>query len=448
MTASFPKNAVWVVAATLCLLPSGCQRPGPTGAAAPTGATGPRQVVALGRLKPAGGLIEMSTIPGERLQSYGPGVEEGKTVAAGSVLAKFASYDLRNEQYLALVEKLSLARQKRAHEMLVASAQLDQANAGLAQANAKLEEIRSQEKKLAALKEAADIANEDYRLLAKLRAGDPELVSEHQLRKQENLTDQAQKDYDIAEANFPHALQAAEKAQAAAVKNVELANKNIELLEKSDETKIVEMEVAMAETTRDQAILYAPGLPGDGSQFTILKKFLQPGESISHGPVLQIANLGKMVCVAEVYEADAKEISVDRGASIESAAFRKPYFEKGLRGTVRRVGSLVSSPGLTNRNPLAPSDRSVVEVEISIDDAPAGADPADPGGEQGGSGSADDPVLGSAESPGTAQRGGTRTPTEEAAARIGLQVTVKFDPPAEETAETSASPSAGETAAR
>jgi hypothetical protein len=50
---------------------------------------------------------------------------------------------------------------------------------------------------------------------------------------------------------------------------------------------------------------------------------------------------------------------------------------------------MVGSPGLTNRNPLAPSDRSVVEVVVAID-------PAD------------------------------QAATAEAARHIGLQVTVEF----------------------
>jgi hypothetical protein len=53
------------------------------------------------------------------------------------------------------------------------------------------------------------------------------------------------------------------------------------------------------------------------------------------------------------------------------------------------VGTVVASPNLTNRNPLAPSDRSVVEVVVAID-------PAD------------------------------KDATAEAARRIGLQVTVEF----------------------
>jgi hypothetical protein len=102
-----------------------------------------------------------------------------------------------------------------------------------------------------------------------------------------------------------------------------------------------------------------------------------------------------MTTVAEVYEADAKEIVEGQGAVIRSPAFAGKFADDaagggGIRGKVSRIGRLIASPGLTNRNPLAPSDRSVVEVEIAIDPADSAA-------------------------------------TEEAAKRIGLQVTVEFD---------------------
>jgi hypothetical protein len=50
---------------------------------------------------------------------------------------------------------------------------------------------------------------------------------------------------------------------------------------------------------------------------------------------------------------------------------------------------MVASPGLTNRNPLAPSDRSIVEVDVEIDPKKKAA-------------------------------------TAEAASKVGLQVTVEF----------------------
>jgi HlyD family secretion protein len=123
---------------------------------------------------------------------------------------------------------------------------------------------------------------------------------------------------------------------------------------------------------------------------------LQPGEFVAQIPILEIGDVSHMVAIAEVYEADAKELVVGQSAVIRSPAFAGKFANGGvgeaggIRGKVTRIGSMVASPGLTNRNPLAPSDRSVVEVRVEIDPADAAA-------------------------------------TAEAARRVGLQVTVEFD---------------------
>jgi HlyD family secretion protein len=211
------------------------------------------------------------------------------------------------------------------------------------------------------------------------------------------------KEYEATAAAFPPALTAAEKAVDAAQANVALAENNLKLANEVDQTLAVEMERKVAEQSRDQSVLRAPQVEGGSNQYTILRTLMQPGEFVAQIPVLEIGDLSRMTTVAEVYEADAKEIVEGQGAVIRSPAFAGKFADGaegggGIRGKVSRIGRLIASPGLTNRNPLAPSDRSVVEVEVAIDPADVAA-------------------------------------TEEAAKRIGLQVTVEFDqkPAAEAT---------------
>lgn len=404
MNPASPSASALLAAGVCCLLACGCPVESTPEERVDQTDAGPRSVVALGRLEPAGGIVAISAIPGERLLEYAEGVAEGAEVPSGSELARLASYDLRDQQLLALEARKRLASAKREHELAVARTQLDQARAALAQAEAKLQEVRSQEGKLDSLAEAASIAGEDYRLLAELQQQDPDLVTTHQLRKQRSASEQAASELDALQQNFPLGLAAAQRGVEAAEANVRLAEANIEMLTAADETEVLTLELATAEKTRDQSKLVAPGKPGDPTEYTVLKKYLAPGEFITQMPVLEIADLSQMVCIAEVYEADVKEIRLHQKATIESAAFSKHYPD-GLRGVVQRIGAIVSSPGLTNRNPLAPSDRSVVEVVVSIDnDLSQGAEGA----------SAD---------------GAPPTATEEAASRVGLQVTVRFDPP-------------------
>ena len=50
-----------------------------------------------------------------------------------------------------------------------------------------------------------------------------------------------------------------------------------------------------------------------------------------------------------------------------SRAFRAPYDEQGLRGTVERISRMISSPALKSLDPFAPADRRVIEVRILLD---------------------------------------------------------------------------------
>ncbi|RIK87430.1 MAG: hypothetical protein DCC67_01815 [Planctomycetota bacterium] len=383
-----------LLAATAAL---GCNRftasrvePPPPGAAA-----GPRQVVALGQLEPAGGVISISSIPGEQLLSLAPGVVEGATVAAGDELARMASYTVRQVQLDAAGVKLRLARQQRDQQRATAQLQVEQAQAALAQAEARLQETLSQEQQLQSLGEAAAIARDDLEQLERLRQSDPELVTDQQLRRRRNASERAAKEHESAVAVYPHALAAAEKSVEAARASVRLAESNLRMAEEVDQTLAVEMEQAAAQAALEQSVLRAPLVEGGSAQFTVLRVLMQPGELVAQTPVLELGDLSRMVCVAEVYEADVKEIHVGQEAAIRSPAFAGKYAERpgqspgAIKGRVIRVGGVVSSPGLTNRNPLAPSDRSIVEVVVAID-------PTD------------------------------REATAEAARRIGLQVTVEF----------------------
>ncbi len=104
--------------------------------------------------------------------------------------------------------------------------------------------------------------------------------------------------------------------------------------------------------------------PTDG---VILRTFIQPGETIGREPVFQMADLSQMVVIAEVYEAEVKHVKVDQKVKIESRALDLPK-GKMLLGTVREIGSIIGTPAIRSMNPLAASDRHVLEVRIELDD--------------------------------------------------------------------------------
>ena len=88
-----------------------------------------RQVYALGRLEPAGGIISISAIPGERLKELDPDVIENERAPSNGVLGLLASFDLGKTQLKALEKKKQLAGKKRLHQVEVARAQKSQAEA-------------------------------------------------------------------------------------------------------------------------------------------------------------------------------------------------------------------------------------------------------------------------------------------------------------------------------
>lgn len=421
MRRSFPHY--WLTAINCALLAvavSGCNSRNSTQGFV-AGQGGPREIYALGQLEPAGGIISISAIPGERLLALDPDVVENQREPANGILGLLASYDLGKAQLAGLMKKLELAGKNRRHQIAVAQAQKKQAEASLAQAEAKLTELELQTTKLQALDVASRLAIDEYAQLEALRASDPDLVTEHQLKKRQNEMDTALADYRIASEGYASAREAADKTVVAAKANIEVADLTLKQLEQKFEEQGVEQEIAIAQETLKRSVLLSPSVSSnslkdvlaveaiedhqpDSSEhrgpLTILKVFLRPGEFVTQMPIMQLGDLSEMVCVAEVYEADVKDLHLGQAAVIRSPAFAGKFADGvdpktgqrtgGMAGKIERIGNVIGSPGLANRNPLAPADRSVVEVRVAIDDPEAIA---------------------------------------EAARRVGLQVTVEFAMP-------------------
>jgi HlyD family secretion protein len=374
----------------------------------------------------------VSAIPGERLRELDPDVVENQRVPANGLLGLLASYDVGKAQLAALVKKKELAAKNRLHQIEVAKAQKKQAAASLAQAQAKLIELELQAGKLQALDTASRLAVEEYLRLEALRLEDPELVTEHQLKKRENEMETALADFKILNDSYASAKEAADKTVIAAEANIMVADLTLEQLAQAFEEQAVDQEIEVAKETLKRSVLLAPNVsadtlknvleieavaehaPGsveDRNPLTVLKLFLRPGEFVSQLPIMQLGDLREMVCVAEVYEADVKDLQIGQVAVIRSPAFSGEFADGinpetkertgGMKGRIERIGGIIGSPGLANRNPLAPADRSVVEVRVAIEDDAA---------------------------------------TAEAARRVGLQVTVEFDEPTAEKTTAHANP--------
>jgi len=426
------------MALAVCMVVSGCEWLSPS--QQPTlESTGPRTIYALGRLEPATGIIDIRATPGDRLQELNNIVENEPSPADG-ILGYLSSYGMGKAQLNALIKKRALADQKQLQQVQLAEAQLAQANASKAQAQAKQTELNLQQGKLDALKAASALAEAEYLELEQLQASDPDLVTQHQLDKQKNQMDLANQDYVIARDSLVSASAAAELAVQAADANIRVARTTVAHAAKNFEKLVIEQEIEIAQEVLKRSVLLAPNASSealnellnediDGQQiisltdttedtakdqpsYTVLKVFLRRGEVVTQAPIMQLGDLRKMECIAEVYEADVKELEEGQTVTIRSPAFWGAYADGevsagtrkrsgGIRGRVVRIGRLIAPPGLANRNPLAPADRSVVEVRIEIDEVGVDQD--------------------------SAENKPTESPMEHAAKRVGLQVTVEFD---------------------
>jgi HlyD family secretion protein len=266
-------------------------------------------VVGMGRIEPAGGVIDVGATMGDRLGTLL--VKEDQRVKKNQPLADLESRDLR-------------------------SLQLDAAKLNVKKAKAADLGTAAYQQKTELLKVALALAKKDQE---RLKGLSKELVTDQERERQALVVQQAASELESAQAVLRQMLRANELGLEAAQ---------------------LELRSAEAQYARSQVVA-----PCDG---TILKTYIRPGETIGAKPILQMANLGQMVVVVEVYENEIKHLRSGQPAQVTSRAFIAPYDQKGLQGKVTRVGRMINNPMLKSVDPFAPADRHVVEVRVELDE--------------------------------------------------------------------------------
>jgi HlyD family secretion protein len=413
-----------------CLIP-GCSGPSHGDPAKQSIDPRPRNIIALGRIQPAGGIVSIGAVPGpgQFLKAFMPGIVEGgciqiprpenshadksgqqsETNPNGAepdkahdvessvdphILGYLASRDIHLLQLESVKIKQMLSERNHSSQLRMAQMRWRQAEATWKEAKAKRAEVLASKRQLDNLKTASKLAADQVKSLTDLKATDPDLVTQNQLDQETNKSERAEIESEIANERYAPTLTAAKAACLAAWEGVKIAKENINRLEETHKTELmmISQEKKLANYRLKQSELRLPDSIDTTAEYTILKINLKQGEFVTQMPIMLVGDLRNMVCVAEVYEADAKEIQVGQSVSIVSPAFSSPFglasdkkqkpfdpakakaikgpgkqTSQGIRGKVQRIGSMVVSSGIANRNPLAPADRSVVEVLIQID---------------------------------------------------------------------------------
>ena len=321
----------------------------------------PRGPVALGHIEPVGKVIDVSGMPGDRLASLS--VEENSEVHKGDPLATLESEPLRKLEWEAVRSQREEAEFRRGAEEKAAEAKIATAKAALNQASAYQLDLKVQESKIGILEKNLEAAQIAKRRLSAITSTD--VVSPQDREEQDLLVAKAEAELKSAKVLLEKSRNAGELGVAAARADLDAAIAGKKQVVSTIYVESLRKKEELAKIEWQRTGLRAPC---DG---TVLKVYLRPGETLASTPILQLADRRQMVVLAEVYEADVKRIRKGQAATVVTKAFPSPYDQKGLTGTVSRIGKTIARPELKPMDPMAPADRHVVEVRVDLD--PAGS---------------------------------------------------------------------------
>ena len=317
------------------------------------------RVVAQGKLVPTDGVHNVVAAPGQRIESVL--VNENDTVVANDT--RLAT--LLGEEALDLQTELVDAQAKEAtteldQKIMLAGNNVISANAAVESARMQLSEAEKGLDLSVSQKQVA-AANEKLSRLQSLQSdSDTRLyVSASDITGQQLSIDQAQSQIDSAKRKQQSAVKAAILGLEVAEESQRSAQRALKSLIKIREEKgSIELSKQIARKRRDAARIISP-VSG-----TVLKVFARQGDVVGNAPLMQIGNLNKMQCVAEVVDRLVGEVKIGQTAKITSPALGKP-----LTGEVVSIGRFVGQSTMLQPSPLALVDRKTVEVRIKIDDA-------------------------------------------------------------------------------
>jgi HlyD family secretion protein len=325
-----------------------------TGAAA-NGELEQRDVAALGRIEPAGGIVLVSALPGDRLKRLD--VKEGDTIAADKEIGRLDSYELRELEVQSFDARLREADARKKAETNLAESRIIAAELAVEQAKAKRLELESQKKQVEVLEKSLELEREKLAAIANVSQ---QLISDQEKKQQALLVQKLAAELSAAQSMVAQLEQTSQLALRAAEADLEAAKTAKEQIAPTIPTDSLQAGRDAAVAQRERSIIKPP------KAGTVLAVYMRPGEHVANQPVLQMADLSSMVCIAEVYETDVKRVRQGQAAVIHSSVFPAEVNEQGIRGKVLHVGRMIASAKLQPLDPFARADRHVVEVRIEL----------------------------------------------------------------------------------
>jgi HlyD family secretion protein len=322
------------------------------------------RVAALGRIQPAGGVVPVYGPPGDRIAEMKP-LAPGDRLKAGDVIAVLASRDIRAAEVKVAEVQLeeakaavAAAKEAGAKKIVAAKAEVEQALAG------EKADLAALDAKAGLVAKQRDAAARQLARLEAARADGARIAAEDVDRVQ-LLIDQADTELAATTAAREKATATYAGSRTAAEARVKAAEAELAEAEARAPVKSGEEKLTVAKKALELATLTAPT---DG---VVLRVAGRTGQPTGAGePVVQLAALGEMVVVAEVYESDVDRLSGWVKAGPVPVEVTHPALPRALKGAVKSDADLARMIARNQVFPLGPredADRRVVEVTARLD---------------------------------------------------------------------------------
>lgn len=314
------------------------------------------QISALGRVEPAGRVVDVVSSENGRLERVL--VREGEQVEAKQVLAYLDIYEVRKAERDYAASQLAEIRALDAAETAFGQANIQEAQTRIEQIDQpQLAAIAAQQNTIASLQ--ADLAIEAADLDRFQQLYTDGAISKQDLDRQTAIVSKLQEEIRRAEAQKRELETARQSNMTNAEAQVASQQANLALAQAKVTVASAVQNLALAEARLALAEIRAP------SAGQILKLYAEPGEAVTtSNPILALGNTDQMYVVAEVYETDVTQIEVGQSATITS---RNGAFEQALTGTVEDIGLQIFKNDVLDDDPAANADARVVEVRIRVD---------------------------------------------------------------------------------
>jgi HlyD family secretion protein len=315
----------------------------------------PDRIVALGRIQPQDGIISLGVPTPDRIRRIL--VKEGDVVKKGDLLAILDSEQMRKRELESAVIQYRQAK-KRLEAITANGAAQIRAEQLRREQTEKLEplELKALESKIAFLKAQKENAEKDRdRFVA---VGDT--IAAHDREKQDLALRQAQMELIATQNQLEKLRTSSQLNRRVAEARLQAMQAELKQGQSAISLDLLLTQIKQAEEQLKETQVYAP------SEGKILRILIHEGELVQGKPIMQMANLDKMIVVAEVPISFVPRVHVKDRASITSRVFEE-LGHKELGGEVYSIGEIVGKPQVANLDPLASVDYRIVEVKVLLD---------------------------------------------------------------------------------